>query len=52
MANRMLAVCAVAVLFCTAEAGDDPKQDLDDKEGRSRVLAGVQAPVRQLDGYQ
>jgi hypothetical protein len=52
MAQRILMTCMVAVIVCAALAADDPKQDPNDNEGRSKLLSAVQAPIRQLDGYQ
>lgn len=52
MTLRILLTSVAAVGVCTAFAGDDPKQDPDDKEGRTRVLSAIQAPIRQLEGYQ
>ena len=52
MALRALFTCVVALLVCVSFADDDPKQDPNDNEGRSKVLSSVQVPVRQLDGYQ
>ncbi len=52
MTPRILLTAVVAVGVSTALAGDDPKQDPDDKEGRTRVLSAIHAPIRQLEGYQ
>jgi hypothetical protein len=52
MAQRICLACIVTGFVWVALAADDPKQDPDDNEGRSRVLSAVQVPIRQLDGYQ
>lgn len=52
MTPRFLLTAVAAVGVCSVLAGDDPKQDPDDKEGRASVLSAIQAPIRQLDGYQ
>jgi hypothetical protein len=42
----------VAVFLGAVHADDDPKNDPNDNEGRSKLLSDAQSPIRQLNEYQ
>lgn len=52
MAQRIVVIYVLAIFVCVALAKDDPKEDPNDTEGRSKLLSGVELPIRKLDGYQ
>jgi hypothetical protein len=52
MFRRTALVAVFAVLGLALLAAKDPKQDPEDREGRSRILAGLKEPVQLVEGYQ